>query len=610
MKKILQFLSGPEKVTRAGALLLASALLLFSCAQPGASDSSSQPVIKEQTITFDNTARAFELGPDVVDVTIKNVQGKKIYFARGNLSAEESYWVHSKGLNAISADKLSYITSYTGLGTNSQASKAVMLNNNISRTDACIRYPKRQSSSHPYAAKAGKSGEEPLPLQTQKTKDDFEEGVTKRVFKIVPNDAEGFSKSTSDKIEFTAMAVGDNVIVWRISEDRNGSETTTKITQDMCKAMRDNFEAILPYETALFGNKAEVLVQENNGTPNNYYDIKYYSDLANFTNILIFDLSKVANSGALGFFSFTDYTNDTEVSNFGNFLYISDSNVISDEPTKRDDHGVAWDVYNTIGHEYMHSLQYARKCLDTDVYTWNYAYGELIGQLCEYIFAQKLGIPASLTVIPFRFDSLLSNYYYSGIFEYTQDGLSSQPGSGTATYPNVLALGLFLTKNYGGQKIISEMVMNEDCYWPSIINAVKTASGKTVTKEEIFLHYLEAYNCKGSPYYEKMKNETEITAKGITIHVPGFDPLDLTWNGYFEDTVDWAKKGFYKFDGTDGTISEMTFDEKTYPLKLRGEGGYHICTVGDSLATDDTVTLKINRRGAGTKERLYILISD
>lgn len=546
--------------------------LFFSCAQPtdvkapSSVDNVTYDAVMEigsEPVEF-NGIRSYIVSRDTQEVNLTNVQGKHIYFARGNFAETTS-----TSTPCIPKNDLSFVTSASGVVPKSAV-------------------PPRTN-----------------PSGAQLTKEDivvYGEGAepTTRNFNIKDDDTQQINQ-----FNFTAMAVRDNVIVWRQSEEVDGSKVTTKVTQEMCEAYADKFEEMLPYETELFGAKSDRIFLNNYGS-SDY--IKYYTDLANFTNIIIFDMEKVASmNGVLGFFYRVDYWLFYEGNNIGNNLYINDSAIYGDENDLRDENGIIWDAYNTMAHEYMHSLQYARKAIEQAQYNWNSAFGEMLGQLCEFVLGARMGVPAKAGVINFRFKTLVERYYTSGLLDFNTSVNSNYPDGG-ASYPVTIAFGIFLLQNYGGEALLSHMLINRYDGWDAIINGIRSACNIAVTKQDILGHFMEAYFCKGSDFYENMKNDLEFHARGETLTVKGVDPYDLSWNGYF-DQADWTDDGLKLFPWESEKTDQMFSNSGT--IQLRPEGGFQVCDVG--IASDDSVRIEFgnaDETGRHQDEVLYILIGD
>ncbi len=323
----------------------------------------------------------------------------------------------------------------------------------------------------------------------QKTVNDFDPGLTKREFYLSSN-------TDSEYHAFVAMAVRDNVIVWLADPEES------QITKEMCDSIADNFEAIYPYETELFGDISEEVFIDNDFKTD---DIVNYTDLAHFTNILVYDFSKFpALDGSVGYFSYSDYNAATK-SNIGNYLYLDEKDILMKD-FGNNEAGVSYDAFNTVAHEYMHSLQFARKIIDQKQYDEQTALGEMLGQLCEHVLYRQMGIPNMSSVISIRYSSFFSEYFTSGILDYN--------GFDSASYPVLVSFGIFLLHNYGGQKLFGEILKNKYSNWDAIINGIYAVNNEKVTKSELLLRYMEAYVCKGSEYSEKMKTPLRITAQG------------------------------------------------------------------------------------------------
>lgn len=521
---------------------------------------------KSVTIEFDGTRRGYELASNVSEVKITGVNGKNIYFARGNFNAGEI----GTDVGVIPKEELSYI-SYSSGKINSSRNVQLSDSEDFTELHSSINIPENLKND----SRSVRGDVEDKPVLTQKTKDDFVPGETKRNF-ICYNGKEGIIRT------FTALAVRDNVIVWR--DDTEGSTTTEKITKQMCESIADNFEKVLPYETEFLGNKSTELFLDKENTIKDV--LKKYSDLANFTNILIFDILNVLSSENIdGFFDSDDYYSKDvkECSNQGTFIYLNYTSILSDDWGKNDV-GVTYTTFSTICNIYARALRGARRYFDNGFTTVNSALEDLLGQFCEYTLYKQMGIPNPESII-INFYWLYNNYCFSGLMD------------SNAYYAAHAGLSVFLFKNYGGMALLKEMFNGADDGWDAILNGINRVTGKSVTKSELLLHFMEAYSCKGSVYSENLKKKTIFTVNGEKLEVEGLNPFNLAEGGYFEPSErGWEKKGF--------SLLGAGKDDR---IDLRPEGGFHICDAG--TAEEDTVTLKI-ALGTNPAEVRYILISD
>lgn len=223
---------------------------------------------KSVTIEFDGSRRGYELASNVSEVKITGVNGKNIYFARGNYNAGEI----GTDVGVIPKEELSYI-SYSSGKINSSRNVQLSDSEDFTELHSSINIPENLKND----SRSVRGDVEDKPVLPQKTKDDF--------VPVETRDFHCFYNGKYYKEKFTAVAVRDNVIVWR--DDTEGSTTTELVTKEMCDRIADNFEQIYPFEKELFGDKSNKIFV--NLSDDKKDDLKKYSDIANFTNILILD---------------------------------------------------------------------------------------------------------------------------------------------------------------------------------------------------------------------------------------------------------------------------------------------------------------------------------
>lgn len=587
---------------------------MVACSDDGSSDASSANAV--QDLKYEGKKRVLEIDPGVGEVHLSGIKNKQVIFARANVKDQDGVTDYS-----IKPEDQSYIKMAI-------KRRSLAIDRKISVASSAIEIPKTKLK--------------------QLTKSDLEVGKTKRVFNVVNNryyDENDSLVKNPDKnykndgwieLEFTPCAVGDNIIVWKPTSDidpKTGkvwsfvydskeykAEATEKVKLEMCETIKDKFEAILPYETALFGEKSKQIFSvgySHSSVPSKPVDITMYSDLANFTNLLIYDFTAVSGRaiGVGGYFDAADYwpsykhfdySSDMLVagrSNEGNFLYFSVISLVHpeifvfspvDEKTN-----VPYNVYSSLAHEYMHSLQYARKNIEQNAESSDVYFGELLGVLCEYVMAPKLDIPANVDIVRRRF----LPYRY----DYTDVGLAESRDGDPKMYEAAFAFGAFLLHNYGGQKILSKMLRNQDDGNDAIVNAVKQVAGEDLSMEDLFKNFMEAMVCRGSKYAENMNKSITMQADGVKFTREGINVFDLTDHGYvsaedYAELSDQSKYDVYSF--------ALLNPAGIQRIGLREGFGFHLFDV-DVKDGADTTTIFLDNDGDRSKyEKLYILVSD
>lgn len=317
-------------------------------------------------------------------------------------------------------------------------------------------------------------GVHPTEKKKQLTKADFDTTTSVRRRMFTMNKVETVNGNATTYVfekPFEAMAWSEHCIVWlpatdfdshnniykindlkntvskTINEDNGVGITRSKITVAHCQNIVDKFEVMYPYLTAMFGDKSKYILYPDGSTK----DIEYFTDIANFTNILIYDSYVTGGAGDYGSFSPTDYAPGFKYITYDDVKHLDTADAVYREtmPDVMPDYSVyqqavisnMCNVFNinsrsilsngvvddnafiTIAHEYMHSLQFARKVIEGHQplhgYKWSYAFGEMLGCLCEDVIGDLLGISPENSVLNMRLSSFMSGYSSSGVLDLT-----------------------------------------------------------------------------------------------------------------------------------------------------------------------------------------------
>lgn len=101
----------------------------------------------------------------------------------------------------------------------------------------------------------------------------------------------------------------------------------------------------------------------------------------------------------------------------------------------------------------LFSLFLPRKNFNNNQINQNSAFGEILGQLCEYTLSNQMGIPKS-SIIPVhgRFSVFNNEYFYNGVLDLDYNESRIQ-----ATYGVLAGFGIYLLKNYFARKRIPHL---------------------------------------------------------------------------------------------------------------------------------------------------------
>lgn len=267
----------------------------------------------------------------------------------------------------------------------------------------------------------------------------------------------------------TLRAKGNNCLVWVVNDYYNASGNSgAKVNSATAKTLADDFDMIYQLVRAVFGEESETILGAG--------PIGTASDTGSMVNIVIYDIDgdyvEGKTHGTYGFFWSKDYYPKSvyNFSNVGKYFYV-DSYFSHHSNTTRKE------IYSTLVHEFQHMINFNQKFIKKGIHspTW---YNEMLSMMAEDMIQQKLGITDNL-VLKGRLPSFCSGYYESGITDWLG-------GNGVYySYAVNAVFGAYLARAYGGAKLAYEMLHNDYVGFPSIIQAIKASTSKTVTEEEL-----------------------------------------------------------------------------------------------------------------------------
>ena len=319
--------------------------------------------------------------------------------------------------------------------------------------------------------------------RTNVTYKSYELGATKDFW--VDDSSVNFSKKTA-----TLRAVGDYSYIWVVDDVYDNSSVQkddNELTKEQIEATAKKFDEIYGPATTIFGQT---------------YKTFYENDVSGINNalvppeekisILICDIwddsTSVQNSGIVGYFWSKDFGKDSDDnkyrSNECEIFYID--SYFLDSYTEM--------TYSTLAHEFQHMLNFVNKYIELNKYaeteaeikspsTW---YNEMLSMVCEDLLQDIIGIedkdsPRS------RLTLFNNTYLLNGLNEWWED-----PTKTLFSYAHAYALGAFISRNYGGAAFVKSMVDNEYVNLESIVNAIKTHSGKNYSTSELLKEFARA----------------------------------------------------------------------------------------------------------------------
>lgn len=304
--------------------------------------------------------------------------------------------------------------------------------------------------------------------------------------------------------EVTKGYDGANCTVWFYDKKKSDSsytifanETTWK---EKCSDIGTAFENACGKVRTLFGNESDQLI------PPTGYTLVDMSDKK--VNIVLYDIAplsetevnamiseyvkhgltitedEVRANGVQGYFSGKDYYNFSEYqgrqtySNKGKFFYV-DAYAVKVAPKE---------AISTLVHEFQHMIHLNQKTFkNVDTSTW---FNELLSLACEDAMKEHINA-GGVAGLKGRLQDFNQYYWLSGI-EYATDN-----GATVMSYATLYTFGAYLTRTYGGVKLINAMSTNEHADEKAIIEAIKscnftkTAGGSDLNMRNLIMEFSE-----------------------------------------------------------------------------------------------------------------------
>ena len=370
--------------------------------------------------------------------------------------------------------------------------------------------------------------------------------------------------ATAKKVVTVTTAFGDKTLNIWVSDDSFGAgcEKVTCVTQDMVEALADTFlkadsdNDIYDWVTNIYG--------EEWGD----YAADTYSNLIGTDDeitILLTDIDNdnSKNGGVIGYFYPKDnYTTDTTSGSNQRVMFYIDSVMFANT-----DSGDTWqkEVYSTLAHEFTHMIEFYQKFikLDSEHDDW---IAEMLAETTEDLVATKIEHNGPRNVA------------------YT-DGTAGDPNNVNGRYPKfnenpalslttwnytiedyskVSAFGTFLTRNYGGAKVLHDIMHtakeNEDL--------LESVTGKN------FASLLREWGVA------VMLSDVESPED-----LPTYNTGNFTEDHYGNSTYQLGSINFFNY------IPKPVTSEETGTVETEGNYYYEI---GDSLTGDITIDLALD----------------
>ena len=391
-------------------------------------------------------------------------------------------------------------------------------------------------------------------------------------------DAESTETNTSATLEKVvsdvSTAFGKKTLNIWVSNDSFGEcNKSTCVTRDMVNALADQFlkagpdNDIYDWDTNIYGEEWGSDAQAK------------YSNLITAKDEITILLTDIGgddnpNGGTMGYFHPKDnYLRSTASGSNERIMFYIDAVMFANT----DDGGV-WqkETYSTLAHEFQHMIHFYEKgilLLDADSNNTDTWINEMLSETTEDLVATKIEHNGPRNV-DYRVGSAGGPDNVNGRYpKFNEDPtLSLTAWDNTlADYAKVSAFGTFLTRNYGGAKILHDIMHNTYIHEDAIMDAVhKTPQGEGKTFADLLREWGLAVILSDIESPEDL---------------PTYNTGDFTPDTYKNSTYQLGSINFYNYNPVPVT--------KTAAGTVKPEGNYYY-KLGDGLTGDITIDLTLD----------------
>lgn len=510
--------------------------------------------------TMDDTGLIFKVSGTSATITDDRIAGKTMYMAKINPTNKliaSQYYVSSavgmtlnnsnssRGLTEANSD---YSEEYDSL-SDSYLAKRVLCRDGIKFK------MKEGASDADLLSSRGNNVEEVI----------YDIGAEREVY---------FSGSQTDYVKKTAKlyAKTDNVYCWVIEDDKNPWISTTEkgeVTAVLADKYSKKMYEMYKYITEVYGPLPENMIYSPNGSFNDCVKrpMTNFSTTGIKINILIGDIfsdntNKMAatDNGVMGMVCQKDlYASGVkgkntvvDASNLGNYFYLDSYWAVKDEK----------EAFSTMAHEFQHLIGFGLKYVEYALEYDSYYLTEMLSMLTEDMMQEYLEVSdnnVALARLP-----LFNRYYFLlGLNEFSQDEYMA------IAYANAYSFGAWLSRQYGGTKLIHEMALNKYVGIDCMVNAVNTVTGKDYSYLDLLRKYTQALVFTNTDYaYPTMNKdaETSITYNSYTYPMKAID----LW--HLDDRLEVKSSANVKYDGPQYFSSSTGYKLPPYGFTLHKIG--------------------------------------
>jgi len=506
--------------------------------------------------TMDDTGLIFKVSGTSATITDDRIAGKTMYMAKinpTNRTIASQYYVSD-------ADGMTLNNSNRSRGlTEENFDYSEDSDSNLSKRVLCrdgIKFKMKEGASDAdLLSSRGNNVEEVI----------YDIGAEREVY---------FSGSQTDYVKKTAKlyAKTDNVYCWVIEDDKNPWISTTEqgeVTAVLADKYSKKMYEMYKYITEVYGPLPENMIYSPSGSFNDCVKrpMTNFSTTGIKINILIGDIfsdntNKMAatDNGVMGMVCQKDlYASGVkgkntvvDASNSGNYFYLDSYWAVKDEK----------EAFSTMAHEFQHLIGFGLKYVEYALEYDSYYLTEMLSMLTEDMMQEYLVVSDNNVALA-RLPLFNRCYFLLGLNEFSQDEYMA------IAYANAYSFGAWLSRQYGGTKLIHEMALNKYVGIDCMVNAVNTVTGKDYSYLDLLRKYTQALVFTNTDYdYPTMNKdaETDITYNGYTYPMKAID----LW--HLDDRLEVKSSANVKYDGPQYFSSSTGYKLPPYGFTLHKVG--------------------------------------
>ncbi len=286
------------------------------------------------------------------------------------------------------------------------------------------------------------------------------------------------------------------------------------------------------------------------------------------------------SGGVIGFFWSKDNFTGTTISGSNErIMFYADAVMFANgEATWSIDDFWPKEMVSTLAHEFQHMINFYQKriLLDTDIDTW---INEMLSETTEDLIATKIKHigPRGVEYTDGSAGTTGNTNGRYPLFNANNTLSLTTWNNQLADYSKVNAFGAYLIRNYGGAKLLHDIMHNTYVDKQAVVNAVnKSIEGSGKTFDNLLSGWGTAVLLS---HIESPEN------------FPTYNTGDFTYNTYKDTTYDMGSINFFNYDPLP-TIH-------TTAGTVQAQGNYYY-KVGDNLTGDITIRLELNGQTEAT----------